>query len=74
MSSRLIRALGKEESKAIKVYLDSIVELLEKDLQSSYSNMRKDANFANTAWAYEQAMYVGEQKTLSKVIELLTIK
>lgn len=74
MSARLQRKLGKEVTQGIRLYLNDIIDLLQKDLQSSYANMRKDVNFENAAWANEQAMYIGEQKTLTKVIELLTVK
>ena len=74
MSLRLQNKIGKDTAQEFRLILNEIIELLEKDLQSSVANMRKEANFQNAAWAYEQAMFVGEQRALTKVIELLTVK
>ena len=74
MSARLKRKFGAEAYNELKVNFDVIIEILEKDLQSSYSNMRKEANFEHPAWTFEQAAYLGEQRTLTRVIDLLTVK
>ena len=73
MSKRLIDAVGKERISSAKDILDDIILILERDLQANISAMRKQTNYEDPAWAYKQADFIGQQRAINALIELLTL-
>lgn len=62
------------EARRAKTYFDKLIKVLEKDLQSSIRSSSNESNYDKPAWAEHQADQLGVQRTLRKVIDLITIR
>lgn len=73
-SNRLVKTIGKERLAEVRDVIDQIRDLIKTDYETSITRMQSDDNFISSAWAEQQARYIGEQKALKNLIELLLVK
>lgn len=79
MSVKAFWLVGKEhdEKEAYKLYLKELAELkllkekLESDVLALQKTRLKSEMFSNASWAFSQASINGEERALTKVIDLL---
>lgn len=64
---------AKASVKASKPVLDVAIQILSKELEASLKAAAGKDGFADAAWPYKQAHYLGEQQALRKVITLLDV-
>lgn len=73
ISKRFTNKVTKEEVLASKEVLDALKDLLEKDLEAEVRKQRSEVNYQLPSWPHFQADSIGCQRTLKKVIDLVTI-
>jgi len=73
-SSRLSTEFTDVEARRARTYFNKLIKILEKDLESSVRSSSSEALYAEPAWAEHQADRLGVQRTLRKVIDLITIR
>lgn len=52
--------------------LRKLVKTFEEDLQQSRKRQLVSSNYEASSWPYQQADFVGEQRTYNRVIELIS--
>ena len=72
VKSRLQKKLTLKRALELKEDLDSILELLEEDLQSLHTKRRVEPSKVPN-YDRQQAFLAGEEQRLNSIIELLTI-
>ena len=70
---RLGTKFTKDEARRAKKVFDKIIELLEKDLESSIRSSRVKDIYLSPAWSEFQADRLGSQRTLQNIIDLITV-
>lgn len=73
ISSRFGRKLSKEEVIAAKDVLDTIAKILTQDLEAEVKRARSEEAYESPSWPLIQADSIGAQRTLRKVIDIVTI-
>lgn len=48
-----------------------LVEVIKDKIETNRSKLRKDVNYENASWAYQQADGVGYERALHEIISLL---
>ena len=61
------------EASRAKIYFDKLIKVLERDLESSLRSSSGESHYNKPAWAVFQADRLGTQRTLRKIIDLITI-
>lgn len=71
--SKLSTEFTDVEAQRAKRYFDKLIKVLKKDLESSIRSSSSVENYKLPAWSEYQADQLGSQRTLRKVIDLITI-
>lgn len=54
--------------------LERAISLIERKISDNAASMRKDTNFASSAWTHQMADNLGYERALSELINLLKVK
>ena len=71
---KLLTEFTEEEARRARKYFEKLIKILEKDLDSNIRSSSEESNYGEPAWAEHQADRLGVQRTLRKVIDLITIR
>lgn len=72
------KGLTEDEKREFKLQVSSaqpvlkkLIKTFEEDLQQSRKRQLNTNNYENPSWPYQQADFVGEQRTYTKAVELI---
>jgi len=74
ISKRFSKRVDKTEVLAASTVMEAIKTILKEDLEASLRDSAKADNYNKPSWSECMADQLGTQRTLRKVIEIVTIK